>query len=84
MKSGSIGLYSQRNNLRFLVSGCFVSVVSEDGESRRLSGGVSSGIYAKFLSSRAFFLPIVTPEIQTSDTRSRRFPRVGVIGPDRF
>ena len=32
VKSGSIGLYSQRNNLRFVVLGCFVSVVSEDGE----------------------------------------------------
>jgi len=84
MKSDSIGLYSQRNNLRFVVLGCFVSVVCEDGESRGLSGGVSIGIYAKFLSSRAFFLPIIMPEIQSSDAQSRRFPHVAVIGPDRF
>jgi len=33
VESGSIGLfYSQRNNLRFVMSGCFASVVSEDGE----------------------------------------------------
>jgi len=33
MKSDLIDLfYSQRNNLSFLMSGCFVSVESKDGE----------------------------------------------------
>ena len=32
VESGSIGLYSQRNNLRFVVSGWFVSVESKNGE----------------------------------------------------
>jgi len=84
VESGSIGLYSQWNNLRFVVSGCFLSVVSEDGESRLLSDGVSSSIYAMFLSSRAFFLSIDTPGIQSSDARPQGVSCVGVIGPDWF
>jgi len=65
------------------VSGCFVSVVSEDGESRLLSDVVSSGIYVMFLSSHTSFLPIDTPGIQSSDVQPQGVLHVGVIGPDR-
>jgi len=45
-ESGSIGLYSQRNNLSFVVSECFVSVVSEDRELKAV-GGVFRALYMR-------------------------------------
>ena len=56
VESGSIGLfYSQRNNLRFVVLGCFASVVSKDGEYKVVGEVLSCVIYASFLLMWFFF-----------------------------
>ena len=47
------------------------------------SGGVSSGIYAKFLSLGDSFLLSERWGSQSQDAWSQRVPRVGVIGPDQ-
>jgi len=64
------------------VSGCFVSVVSED-EERIFHGVLSVWYICLFFSGHVVLLPVVVPKAQFQDARPQRAPHISEVGPDR-